>query len=304
MNLNELTLLILVRDRQYNIPKIEKYYQDLKCKKIIYDTSVDKYKHKIHNSFDYIWTIPTPYWKTLPGALSYIDTKYILDNADDDIVLIDAIYDCYKFLIEHSDYSACIGETCVYEKNELISKQPEYINAVKDKRFESDNINDRLSTFVNSYFTLFHGMLKTTITRKLAHLISYESLQPINFSDRLQYLLCCLEGKIKIVNIPYQIRSTEHRLVERVDLRDEYKQRIRFQDNINKETLSPLKPILELHNITLNTIIKILEQHFGAKHKHDKGEIQTFKKEHKTLFENLQNAKIEISKFTYGFLNV
>ena len=41
--LDNFTLLILQRDRQYNLKQIGEYYKDFNCKKIIFDSSVKKY---------------------------------------------------------------------------------------------------------------------------------------------------------------------------------------------------------------------------------------------------------------------
>ena len=57
-NLAELvTIVVPVRDRQYNLHKIVNYYEDFHCRKKIYDTSVAAYTGDT-GDFEYVYAGP------------------------------------------------------------------------------------------------------------------------------------------------------------------------------------------------------------------------------------------------------
>lgn len=289
--MNKLTILVLVRDRQYNIPKILRYYKNLPCPKIIYDTSISKYDNianiKKHN-FKYFYSNPTPYYITLHNAIQNVNTEYVIDNCDDDITLIEAIEQCYNFLTSNKNYSACIGENAWYINGKLESKHTGYQHAIKDRNLESDDIINRLNTFATTYYSIYHGMIKTKVTKTYARTICHhEPLNGANFQDRLHYIMCCIFGKIKVLKIPYQIRSTENRLIERKEISIECKEHIRFNENINVPTLQPIIDILKQYNVTKEQLFKILNKHFEIQTSYRCYDLITFTQEHTKIFEEI-----------------
>ena len=94
--LDNFTLLILQRDRQYNLKQIGEYYKDFNCKKIIFDSSVKKYNDVSYLNecgFEYNYVGPMTYWEKLYliHTSGKIDTEFVLDNPDDDITFKSSI---------------------------------------------------------------------------------------------------------------------------------------------------------------------------------------------------------------------
>ena len=127
---DQLTLIIPVRDRHYNLPNIVDYYKDTSYRKLIYDTSKKKYDGPLPG-FEYYHTDPEYQHVSYLNSYKMATTPFILNCPDDDIMTHKSIYECTKFLYENSDYYSCDGETIEWNPdNERIDhRKPEVFQA-------------------------------------------------------------------------------------------------------------------------------------------------------------------------------
>ena len=106
--MDDFTLLVPVRDRVYNIKNICSYYKDLDCRKLIVDSSKVEFDDidLIQScGFEYIYYGPTTYIEKMNRIYKeIITTEFVLDCADDDIVLKNSIKECVEFLRKNKDY--------------------------------------------------------------------------------------------------------------------------------------------------------------------------------------------------------
>ena len=113
MDFDDLTLLVPVRERRYNLDRVFTHYKDLDCKKIVVDSSKKRYneEHKAKDfGFEYDYCGPTHYPELKYEMLSKTQTEFVIDCPDDDLFLISSIEAGVDFLRKNENYVSCYGE--------------------------------------------------------------------------------------------------------------------------------------------------------------------------------------------------
>ena len=114
--MKDFTLVILVKDRQYNIPIVLDYYRDWDCKKIIIDSSKQKFNFGEFDPgiFEYCYLGKNNYFDKWTKIHEYelITTKYMVDVPDDDFLIKRTVQKCLEKLKEDNDLVLCDGEYC------------------------------------------------------------------------------------------------------------------------------------------------------------------------------------------------
>lgn len=89
--MNDVCLLVTVRTRRDNIPKLCGYYKDFPCRKILsdnYDTPYEDIELIKECGFEYIHSDPSKWWWDVLADISLsIEQKYMIQVADDDRIL-------------------------------------------------------------------------------------------------------------------------------------------------------------------------------------------------------------------------
>ena len=110
---HDLTLIVPVRDRTQAIPRVIEYYTDLDCRKVIVDSSPERYTNLLRiGSFEYHYYGPVLYYHKLHGILLDVKTKYVVEVCDDDFIVKSAVPECIQFLEEHPEVIGCDGICC------------------------------------------------------------------------------------------------------------------------------------------------------------------------------------------------
>lgn len=214
--LDDFTLYIPVRDRHYNLDNITRYYEDLDCRKIVADSSVTEYSDKqkiIDRGFEYIYFGPIIYWKKQHLILKEIDSKFVLDNPDDDIAVKDGIKDCVKFLTENDDFSCAYGEVINAHKKingriRLSNRRfDSYAGAIAENLI-TDNIVERVYCwFYLCLKSLNHSIIRTDIVKEYYDATYNNKIFQNQFiTERLLVLLIALRGNFKTLNRIVRIR--------------------------------------------------------------------------------------------------
>lgn len=252
MGLENFTLFIPVRDRHYNLKGACSYYSDLDCKKIIVDSSVAPLKDldlAESNGFDYVYYGPTKYIDKIHRIHNeLVTTEFSLDCSDDDIVLKDSIKKSVEFLNSNDQYVACDGETLWLNKSSrswFVKRPNKFFGPLKADFFSVKAI-DRVAFTFNCCMTKQHS-----VTRRSVSLAAWDALKncpplhPMAFIERFHIFVTAIMGNSKKLPLVYNIRnSSEDRVMNRADLKDEIQDGILFIDNLDHEHLKPFVDLL------------------------------------------------------------
>ena len=252
MKIDDLTLLVFVRDRHYNLSRIGRYYNDLDCKKIVFDTSKVKYTNvsMLENAgFEYIYEGPTPYPEVFYKASKLVETEFVVDSPDDDI----SLKQCVEFLRENKDYSACDGEFVWLDpaNRALFTKHPNKFFGQLKRQFYSTSPMERLKFLFTCTMSKNSSVIRTE-TFKLIYKIFDQNPQyrPICFNDRIFAYITAVEGNIKTLPLVYQVRShtpadsLQQKACNDKELAEELKQDVRMIDYLDEYHLKPVVDLL------------------------------------------------------------
>ena len=272
--MDDFTLLVPVRDRVYNIKNICSYYKDLDCRKLIVDSSKVEFDDidLIQScGFEYIYYGPTTYIEKMNRIYKeIITTEFVLDCADDDIVLKNSIKECVEFLRKNKDYSCCDGGTLklVKPSNHLkMYRFNSFMGRLKEN-FSSPIIKERLSFEFNCWQTKQHAVLRTqAASRVWDFLQSNPPLHPLSLIEVIHCFVISMMGNVKSLSSVCNIRNDHNpqqffnhgecreislpdgferddRLIHRVDIKDEFQSEVKISSILEDERLKLLVDLL------------------------------------------------------------
>ena len=254
MKIDDLTLVTLVRDRQYNLKRLAKYYKDLDCKKIIFDTSKAQLddngiKTMEDAGYEYIYEGPMPYPEVYYRASKLVTTEFTVDCPDDDMTLISSIKQSVDFLRENKDYVLCDGEFLWVDRRDgrLFQRYPnKYFGQLK-KQFHSTSAIERLKFYFTCNMSRGASVIRAEASKLIWEMIYENSqLHPISFNDRIYGYIATVLGNAKTLPLVYQIRdwSPGGSLQDREELFSEIQKDIHMIDCLDEYHLSPVINLL------------------------------------------------------------
>lgn len=250
--LSNFSLIVPVRNRHYNIKRICDYYSDLDCKKIIVDTSDTKYPDVDYvksSGFEYVYWGSTPYIETMKRTYNeLVDTQFVLDCSDDDIILKDSIYKCVDFLKENEDYVSCDGEYIWYHQDlkKLEVRHPNKFFGPLKENFHSPYPKDRVEFEFNCCMSRQHCVLRSSVPQKFwNHISNIKILHPMAFIERFHVFVTSVLGNSKKLPILYQIRSAiNDHVYNQESIKEEIDMDLSFVDNLDEDHLKPFTEFL------------------------------------------------------------
>jgi glycosyltransferase domain-containing protein len=249
--MHDFTLFVPVRDRQYNLKSICAYYNDLDCKKIIVDSSIEPLADRniIEDAgFDYVYYGPTKYVDKIHRIhTELIDTEFSLDCSDDDLVLKEAIKKSVEFLRHNDEYVACDGENLWLDKgaNTLFVKHPNKFFGPLKENFCSKEAIDRVTFDFNCCMTKQHSVIRKNVSLLVWNTLkNYPPIQTICFVERFHAFVTAIMGNSKKLPDLFCIRNQGEKVTSRPDLQAELREDIAFIDNLDDEHLKPFVNLL------------------------------------------------------------
>ena len=275
MKINDLTLIVPVRDRHYNLKRIFKYYSDFECRKIICDSSKEEYKDLVPSGFEYIYFGSMKYFDKMNIIAQMVNTNYIVECPDDDIIFKDGIIKCLEHMRQDPKCISCDGEYFKYhiQKKDLTIKT-NYIKAVNNQiqnPLKTDRIFSRLLYYFDFYHARQHSVLRSEMYRFYFEFLKKNpKIDSILFADRLFVFLCCINGRLEKLLTPYIISSgIEEHLIEREDIKRELNFEFDPSISFTPEFLEPLGSFLmgkmdvKYNKFEIQNFIKsLLENHY------------------------------------------
>lgn len=140
----------------------------------------------------------------LQDACNHVETPYLSLCADDDLVFLDTIWSCVRFLQENKDFVLCHGDyySCFYDDG----KSPSYRIDTVPRVIGYDTPEERLLSILTKYNYLFYAVCRTDAYRSMLGRIG--TLHSAHFIELLSAVDLVLDGKVGHVPEPYIVRNS------------------------------------------------------------------------------------------------
>lgn len=245
--LKDLTLYVPVRDRQHNLGPLIRYYKDFDCKKIIFDSSKKQY-NKVERlkefGFEYIYTGPISYWDKIKIISDNIDTRYAVDNPDDDIAIKSSLIKCIDFMDSNSDYSCCFGEIYSFIGKKIFPAVPRKHQGGLALNFRNSSAFKRIDAFLTKCpIAINHAFFRSDVIKGFFNFVnSNTEVQRVNFLERFFIIYAMIYGNWKVLPVLYQMRnkSNDHVYKHVSDMHIDKA----LERSLNMTSLGPLSKVL------------------------------------------------------------
>jgi hypothetical protein len=213
-----LTIVVLVRNRQENLIRIVQNFKDLECRKIILDSSLhEKVKGLDLGNWEYVYKKDFTFWGKHYWVLKNCSSDYILDCPDDDIVSVSFLGKALEFLEHNPTFSIYEGKPVEYKNKSFVSFFDGSHLAKSKENFFSNDFLIRFEHFwlSNKLWALNHCPMRFQAYKNVFSFIQKQNeYENIKLLDRLFWVFCLAAGNIKSVNDIGIVRATDSRLIE------------------------------------------------------------------------------------------
>jgi glycosyltransferase domain-containing protein len=208
-----LTLVIPVRERICHLPKIVRYYKDLECRKIIYDSSRNPYQGDT-KGFDYMHVGPRYQHVAFFEAYDKVETPFLVNCPDDDLMMKSSIVKCVKFLKDNPTYSACDGEYINFDPHTkgLTSHGPNVFIGRAAYEWGDESFDERMDfLIVRCSRSPLHAVVRTSDARAIyKNFLENKIISPLGFQDRVYSFITACRGRVKTLQVPWHIRMSNN----------------------------------------------------------------------------------------------
>ena len=254
----DLTLIIFVRDRQFNISKVIEYYSSFNCKKIIYDSSekpISGWKEisKFFKSknFQYVWLDAVPYLVAKNLAFSDVKTEYVIDCPDDDLFIIPSIKKGVKFLRDNPDYVSCQGHENWYNSKAKViggCKSNNYYDYHLSNDFAISDPVHRLQVEIPYFIGYAHALHRTKFhSQNNRFLLENPEYRSGVWEEIIPGILSAIHGNRKVIPDIWVYRHSTDSNLGRISLGNKARDTYFYGTDkyiINKENLKPVSKYL------------------------------------------------------------
>ena len=253
MMFEDLTIAIPVRDRQKNLEAQFTNIAGIDCRKLVVDSSESPYEGDIPGDVQYEYIGPTVYHDMRVQLVNWVDTKFMIDCPDDDILMLDTVRQCVDFLREHDSFSVCDGKYVLNRRGDM--KYPgKHQASVRIFGGAEYGVVERISFLLKkSYYGRQHSVLRSAAYKEVVRIYDENRELPCHPTsnspgmDISTNVILAIVGNIRTFNSTYCIRPLNK--CARVISRDDVKNELRLGDaSMSQYAISDdgLRPIIEL----------------------------------------------------------
>ncbi len=215
---DRVTLVIPTCDRHFYLHRVLSYYcvQGFPIRVLVLDSSVQPVQDEgllellsntrvCYRRLDH----DTDIWSKIVTAARLVETPYYVLCADDDFITVKGIVQSASFLDEHSDYEVAQGYHVMFRIDEdrdgderfcwCTHKWPEESN-------DSEDAESRLRFHFVNYQHTFYGVHRTDRVEEFHRDNIRLQIAPY-LSEMLPSMLTAIRGKIKVLDVLYQVRE-------------------------------------------------------------------------------------------------
>jgi glycosyltransferase domain-containing protein len=203
--MNNFTLIIPTHNRHNYLKRSIMYFENIAASVIYCDSSEVKYEGMFGNNMVYLHLPNNNFSEKILQALGIVKTDYVALCADDDFILIDALYQGIDILTQSSSHETVLGFSIAFHEKfdgqyYCVKKLPELI----DLNFTPEK-NTKL--FFNNYQQVLWGMYNKDIVEKTFRIIKEGKFNNENFIELVLGAIACYSGGIKILENVWSVRE-------------------------------------------------------------------------------------------------
>ncbi len=271
--LDDLTIFVPVRDRQENLPMQFSNLSELNCRKIIADSSVSEYDGEIPDGFDYRYFGPMIYHDVRDRIAETIDDDgFVVSCPDDDVLVIDTLLQCLKFMREHPEYSICNGRIGM-------GKSTLYAQYWKSevKRGEYDPcLSSRILRVLHQKYPRYYSLARTDVFKEHVRLFS-EHPEFVTFGkecspgpDKITNILFSIMGDTKTLSSTFLNRGSGSSVIDNKDIQKEIginlPSHARFAlSSAGIQAMSDV--VARYHDLSAEQALKLVREAYGTRYK-------------------------------------
>jgi glycosyltransferase domain-containing protein len=253
MEIDDLTLVVPVRERRNTLDNLIQYYSTLKCSKLIVDSSEKSLNSKWltvfkKTGFTYVYVGPMDYWEKMYTCSSLVKTSYMVDNSDDDVCLQSGLKEAVYFLKNNPNYVSASGELYSFnEKHGCFPKHHKRFLAQLHNDSPSDSPFKRTKDFMTKRpVSLNHSVWKTSILQDFWKMMrNNPNLEGVALLERVMMMYAMIRGNKKILPVLFQMKRIGGPRVYRMKgISKEVKGGRKLGTLLNNKALRPLGQVL------------------------------------------------------------
>jgi glycosyltransferase domain-containing protein len=165
------------------------------------------------------------YFSALYFGVKLIETDYVIQIADDDLVLTDGIKKCLEFLVENPSYSGATGHRAFFEEGTGLYYSTNFRGGFLDnisKDFATDSPAKRLNHYFNQNLTVAHHVIRTVCLLDCLKVMKNNNrLCSVNYYEIILLYMTLVKGNFKFLPIMYILRSKDFSVYKDRSFKDE-----------------------------------------------------------------------------------
>lgn len=238
--MSNFTVIIPTHNRHNYICRSISYFRDLEADVIYCDSSTERYNGEIPENIKYCHLPNKKFAEKILFALNKINTDFVALCADDDFILIEALYKGVAFLSKNRNYGTVVGKYIAFKEEYDGNFYTRYNQPPKDIELSPTK---NAEVFFQNYYQILWAMYDKKILAKSFRIINEAKFQNDNFIELVIGACACFFGGLKFLDELWGVRElhvtenwgTKHPTI--VDLNDmEIQQDIQHFKNLIDQT--------------------------------------------------------------------
>lgn len=212
MQLDKITHILTLRNRENYINRTLELYKNTSLKVVVADSSKKPSDLNLTKNIKYFYKKDLTIIPMVLELLKEIDTKYVILNSDDDYILPEAIEECVLFLENNNDYVAVQGEAFAY-RNFFKSKilhigSNDFYMFKKNNDFLSDDIKKRFEYYKKNYQQIYYAVMRKDDLFYIFKQMQKHKIEEFYMVELIIATITHALGKSKIIKTPYIMRES------------------------------------------------------------------------------------------------
>lgn len=239
--MHNFTLIIPTHNRHHYLVRSMKYFKDLDANILYCDSTNELFEGEIFSNMKYIHMPGKRFYEKIIFALNEVTTDLVVMCADDDFILINALYNGSDFLINNKNYKTLVGKYVGFNEKfdgkffPIYQKLPEDIDLGYEKNSE---------IFFKNYYQILWSMSHKNVLIKAFQIINEVKFHNDNFIEIVIGACACYEGGIKFLNNIWGVREistlehwgNQHKPITNMEIANEKGDYMRFSETIDSKT--------------------------------------------------------------------
>lgn len=198
------TLIIPTHNRHGYLERSVSYYQELKAEIIYCDSSENAYQGEINNNIKYLHLPAQKFGNKVMEALTHVKTQFVALCADDDFILIDALYEGVTTLEEDTRFKTVVGKYVAFSEKFDGNFYSPYQTLPSTLMYDPKK---NATLFFRNYYQILWAMYDKNVLVKAFNIISQGSFKNDNFIEIVIGACACFNGGIKFLDIIWGVRE-------------------------------------------------------------------------------------------------